>query len=109
MDTMENDRDIQDKMAEKSSRGRRQPKDPQHMSKDFDDVYKAERSRGSRRPETPETIAQKRLQREIVNMILNPGMTRRDYQAILREYGLREDTPEYADFLKIWDEHRGPA
>jgi len=79
------------------------------MSKDFDDVYRAERSRGSRRQEKAETIAQKRLKQEIVNMILNPGMTRRGYQAILREYGLREDMPEYADFLKIWDEHRGPA
>lgn len=64
---------------------RRQPKDSQHMSKDFDDVYRAERSRGSRRQEKAETIAQKRLKREIVNMILNPGITRRGYQAILRE------------------------
>jgi len=75
--------------------------------KEISDVYAAEKSRGRKHRDQPETVAEKRLQREIVRMILNPGIDLRGYQAILREYGLQEGSPEFDRFVKIWMEYRG--
>ena len=67
-------------------------------------VYESERSRGSRHPKTPGAIATERLQRQIVKLIMNPGTDQRGLEAILRDFGLRDGSPDFLRYVKLWQE-----
>lgn len=75
--------------------------------KDLESVYESERSRGSRSQKSPEAIATRKLQREIVKLIMKPGTDQRGLEAILRDFGLQDESPEFRRYVKLWQEWRG--
>lgn len=82
MDAMEEDRDIQDVIAEESSRGRRQPKR----------LMTVERKR--------------RIQRAAAKLA-DSNCTKEEFMESIRELGYEERSKEFDDCVKLWNSRRG--
>ena len=74
---------------------------------DFQQLIAEERARGSRRPVKAETLELRRRRRKIAQMLLDKRCEKRDYLSVLRDdFGLKEGSPEFLDFVKLWDAYR---
>ena len=80
---------------------------PKKKDVDLQQVMAEEKSRGSRRPVKAETLERTRRIRKAIEMLANKGCERRDYLSALRELGVKDGSPEFQEFEKVWDEHRG--
>ena len=79
------------------------------MSKRDDDlhgVYMEEGSRGRRRPVRLVTRAREKIIRDAAR-ILEEGSDREAYVAAIRALELAEESPEFRQFLKVWDDLHG--
>jgi hypothetical protein len=74
--------------------------------KDLESVYLSEKSRGSKHQQTPETIADIKLQREIVKRIVSSSCDQRGLEAILRDFGLQEGSSRFLRYVRIWQQWR---
>lgn len=75
---------------------------------DLQDVLADETSRGSRRPHKGLTKERLRNLRKAANMLSDKRYGREDYLKVLRDgLGLREHSAEYRRFVKVWSEYRG--
>jgi len=74
---------------------------------DLQQVMAEERGRGSRRPVKAETLEKQRRLRRAAEMLANRDCDKRDYLSGLRELGLRDEAPEFLEFVKVWDAYRG--
>lgn len=74
---------------------------------DIRDVYRSEKSRGSRHQEHPDTIAAKRLEEKVIDLIIDPGCELRDVASILREYGLQDDSKQFLRYMNLWHQYHG--
>ena len=70
-------------------------------------VMAEERGRGSRHPVKAETLEKQRRLRRAAEMLANRDCDKRDYLSGLRELGLRDGSPEFLEFVKVWDAYRG--
>ena len=70
-------------------------------------VMAEERGRGSRRPVKAETLEKQRRLRRAAEMLANRDCEKRDYLSGLRELGLQDGSPEFLEFVKVWDAYRG--
>ena len=75
------------------------------MSDEIEEIRKAEERRG-RRPIDIETVAEKRRILAALREILAYGTVEELKQA-MREYGISESSPEWAEALQIWNAERG--
>jgi hypothetical protein len=74
---------------------------------DFRQLIAEERARGSRRPVKAETLELRRRRRKIAQMLLDKRCEKRDYLSVLRDdFGLKEESPEFHEFVKLWDAYR---
>jgi len=71
--------------------------------KDLEDIYRSEKTRGTKQPKTPERLELERLQREVVDLIMNGRYTRNQFVSILRSYGLSEDSDLFRECLSGFD------
>ncbi len=42
-------------------------------------------------------------------MLTNKGCEKRDYLSGLRDLRLQDGSPEFQDFVRVWDEYRGQS
>ena len=70
-------------------------------------VMAEERGRGSLRPVKAETLEKQRRLRKAAEMLADRDCDKRDYLSGLRELGLQDGSPEFLEFVKVWDAYRG--
>ena len=76
---------------------------------DLHHLMAEERGRGSRRPVKAETLEKQRRFRKAAEMLANREFEKRDYLSGLRELGLQDGSPEFLEFVKVWDAFRGQS
>jgi hypothetical protein len=79
---MEEDKNLKDVMAEESSRGRKQPK-------------------------RAVTLARQRMIRKVADMLAAPGCDKRTFLAVIRDFGIKEGSPEFLQLCDLWDARHG--
>jgi hypothetical protein len=77
-----------------------------NLADDIEKVRRAEQQRG-RRPKDAETIDERRRLAAALREIWNYG-NEDDLKAVMREYGLSPDSPEWSETLRIWSAEREP-
>lgn len=76
------------------------------MADDIERVRKSEARRG-RRPVDIETLQEKQRMLTALKEIWEYG-TEEDLKTVMREYGLSESSPHWAETLEVWNGERGP-
>lgn len=74
------------------------------MADDIENVRRAEERRG-RRPKDTETMDERRRMIAALREIWNNG-TVDDLKAVMREYGLSPNSPEWQQTLRTWSDER---
>ena len=74
---------------------------------DFEDVMAKETSRGRRQPKRAVTLARERMIRKVGDMLGDPGFGKRTFLAVIREYGIKEGSPEFLQLSELWDARHG--
>jgi hypothetical protein len=74
---------------------------------DLHDVIAEETARGRRQPRKVVTLARERMIRKIGDMLSNQGCDKRTFLAVIREYGIREESPEFLQLCELWDARHG--
>ena len=75
--------------------------------KDLKDVMAEETTRGRRQQKKAITLARERMIREVADMLANPGCEKRTFLAVIREYGIKEGSPEFLQLCELWDARQG--
>jgi hypothetical protein len=74
---------------------------------DFQDVMAEEIARGRRQPKRAVTLARQRIIRRAADMLADPGCEKRTFLAVIREYGIKEGSPEFLQLCELWDARHG--
>ena len=74
---------------------------------DFQDVMAEEASRGRRQQKKAVTLARQRMIRKVADMLADRGCEKRTYLAVIREYGIKEGSPEFLQLCELWDARHG--
>ncbi|HMD83196.1 MAG TPA: hypothetical protein VKO18_00685 [Terriglobia bacterium] len=75
---------------------------------DLRQVMAEEGSRGRRHPVRAATLETRRRISRAAAFIANKGYEKRDYLKLLREdFGLRDESPEFQEYEKLWNDYRG--
>jgi hypothetical protein len=75
------------------------------LADDIEEVRRTEEQRG-RRPKDAETIEERRRMSTALREIWNNGDVE-DLKAVMREYGLFPESPEWTATLQTWSHERG--
>jgi len=70
---------------------------------DFKDIMAEEITRGRRQPKRAVTLARQRIIRRAADMLADPGCEKRTFLAVIREYGIKEGSPEFLQLCELWD------
>jgi hypothetical protein len=76
-------------------------------NEDFKDVMAEEITRGRRQPKKAVTLARQRMIRKAADMLAAPGCEKRTFLAVIREYGIKEGSPEFLQLCELWDSRHG--
>lgn len=71
---------------------------------DFQDVMAEEKARGRRQPKKAVTLARQRMIRKVADMLADPACEKRTFLAVIREYGIKEESPEFLQLCELWDD-----
>ena len=74
---------------------------------DFKDVMAEESTRGRRQPKKAVTLARERMIRKVADLLADPGCEKRIFLAAIREYGIKEESPEFLQLCELWDARHG--
>ena len=74
---------------------------------DFNDVMAEETARGRRHPKKAVTRARERMIRKVADMLADPGCEKRTFLAVIREYGIKEESPGFLQLCELWDARHG--
>jgi len=74
---------------------------------DFEDVMAEEIARGRRQPKKAVTLARQRMIRKVADMLADPSCEKRTFLAVIREYGIKEGSPEFLQLCELWDARHG--
>ena len=74
---------------------------------DLQDIMAEETARGRRQPKKGITLARQRMIRRVADMVANPGCQRRTFLEVIREYGIKEESPEFLQLCELWDARHG--
>jgi hypothetical protein len=74
---------------------------------DFKDIIAEETTRGRRQPKRAVTLARERMIRKVADMLAAPGSDKRTFLAVIRDYGIKEGSPEFLQLCELWDERHG--
>ncbi len=75
---------------------------------DLRQIMAEEGSRGRRYPLRAATLETRRRISRAANFIAGKEYEKRDYLRLLREdFGLQDESPEFQEYEKLWDDYRG--
>jgi hypothetical protein len=74
---------------------------------DFKDVMAEEITRGRRQPKKAVTLARERMIRKVADMLADPGCDKRTFLAVIRDYGIKDGSPEFLQLCDLWDARHG--
>ena len=74
---------------------------------DFKDIMAEEMTRGRRQPKKAVTLARERMIRKVADMLASPGCDKRTFLAVIRDYGIKEGSPEFLQLCELWDARHG--
>jgi hypothetical protein len=74
---------------------------------DFKDIIAEETTRGRRQPKRALTLARERMIRKVADMLAAPGSDKRTFLEVIRDYGIKEGSPEFLQLCELWDERHG--
>jgi hypothetical protein len=74
---------------------------------DLKDVMAEETARGRRQPKKAITLARERMIRKVAEMLADPACEKRTFLAAIREYGIKEESPEFLHLCELWDARHG--
>jgi len=74
---------------------------------DFKDIMAEEITRGRRQPKRAVTLARERMIRKVADMLANPGCDKRTFLAVIRDYGIKDGSPEFLQLCDLWDARHG--
>jgi len=74
---------------------------------DFKDIMAEEITRGRRQPKRAVTLARERMIRKVADMLADPGCDKRTFLAVIRDYGIKEGSPEFLQLCDLWDARHG--
>jgi hypothetical protein len=74
------------------------------VADDIEKIRRAEERRG-RRPQDDETVSERKRKASALREIWDYG-TEEDLKALMREFGLSQDSPEWKETLKTWNAER---
>jgi hypothetical protein len=74
---------------------------------DLKDMMAEETSRGRRHQKKALTLAQERLITKVAAMLAHSGCEKRTFLAVIREYGIKEGSPEFLKLCALWDARHG--
>lgn len=71
-------------------------------------VMTEEKSRGRAQPVSAVSLERQRRIRAAAKKLRDPGCDKRQYADLIRQdFGLSDDSPEFLQYMKIWEECRG--
>lgn len=76
---------------------------------DLRDVMKEERSRGRRQPQRAAILQDRRKIHRLSEMLANQECSERDFLQAIRDLGLKDESPQFFQLLKLWREYRGTS
>jgi hypothetical protein len=71
------------------------------------DIITEETTRGRRQPKKAVTLARRRMIRRVADMLAQPGCDKRTFLAVIRDYGIKEGSPEFLQLCNLWDARHG--
>ena len=74
---------------------------------DFKDIMAEEITRGRRQPKRAATLARQRMIRKVADILAEPGCEKRTFLAVIRDYGIKEGSPEFLQLCELWDARHG--
>jgi hypothetical protein len=74
---------------------------------DFKDIMAEEITRGRRPPKKAVTRERERMIRKVADMLADPSCEKRTFLAVIREYGIKEESPEFLQLCELWDARHG--
>lgn len=74
---------------------------------DFKDIMAEEITRGRRQPKKAVTLARERMIRKVADMLAEPGFDKRTFLAVIRDYGIKDGSPEFLQLCDLWDARHG--
>ncbi len=74
---------------------------------DLKDMMAEETSRGRRQQKKAVTLARQRMIRKVAEMLAEPSCEKRTFLAVIREYGIKEGSPELLQLCELWDARYG--
>jgi len=76
---------------------------------DLRQVMAEEGSLGSRHPLKAVTLERERRIRKAIEVPTNRDCDNRDHLSGLRELGPKDESPEFQEFVSVWDAYRGKS
>ena len=74
---------------------------------DFKDIIAEDMTRGRRQPKKAVSLARERMIRKVANMLADPYCDKRTFLGVIREYGIKEGSPEFLQLCEAWDDRHG--
>jgi hypothetical protein len=74
---------------------------------DFKDIMAEEVTRGRRQPKRAATLARQRMIKKVADILADPGCEKRTFLAVIRDYGIKEGSPEFLQLCELWDARHG--
>ena len=76
---------------------------------DFEDVYAEEVTRGRKQPKKAISLAKLRTIRKIGNMLGDQRCDEATFRATIRDFGLKEGSPKFAELVRLFRKRHGGA
>jgi hypothetical protein len=74
---------------------------------DFRDIMTEETTRGRRQPKKAVTLARQRMIKRVADMLAEPSCDKRTFLGVIRDYGIKEGSPEFLQLCDLWDARHG--
>ncbi len=74
---------------------------------DFKDVMAEEMTRGRRQPKKAVSLARQRMIRKVADMLADPACDQRTFLAVIRDFGIKEGSPEFLQLYDLWIARHG--
>lgn len=77
--------------------------------KDLGDIRAEEGSRGRKQPTTAVSRERVRKVRHLMSLLMDPRCTLADFLAVVRGYGIKDESAEFRQLFELWKKRRGNA
>lgn len=74
---------------------------------DFRDLLAEETTRGRPQPRKAVTLARRRTIKKLADMLADLGCDKRTFLAVIRDFGIKDGSPEFLQLCELWDARHG--